>query len=187
MLEESHSAMHKFIKKNLIMLISLMLKYDWERSKKEVKINKTDGLMHFCTIIQIIIYLLLTRIFNFNYIYSVVFALAYTISLLVINILIGNEALNRKKKLKFCCFFFGAVYGGTIGVFCNIDLIMIGEAITSLFQKVFLGSVAILPTGFWLFFSVKKNTLEKYRYDYVKSMNKITEDMKTKVSSISPK
>lgn len=187
MLEESGPSMHKFIKKNLLMLISLMLKYDWERSKKEIKINKTNVLMHFCSIIQIIAYLLLSRIFNFSFMDSAIFALIYTIVLLVINILIGNEAIKRQNKFRICSFFFGLFYGATIGLFYGMNLIMVGEAITNIFQKIFLGSVVMLPTGFWLFFAVKKNALEKYRYDYVKSLSKITKDLRTKVNSISPK
>lgn len=110
--------------------------------------------------------------------------MVYIVFLLVINIIIGAETLDRKKKFMFCGFFFGIVYGGTLRVFCDIDLIMGGEVITSILQKISWGSVAILPTGFWFFFSIKKNTLEKYRYDYMISLKKITEEMRMKMDSI---
>lgn len=189
MLEEASSERYKLIKNNLIMLISLMLKYDWERSKKEVKINKTSLLMHFCAIIQIIVYLLLSLIFNFRFIESVSFALWYTIILLVVNILIDYKPFNRKNKLdkykkNICFLFFGMVYGSAIGAFYNKNLIFDGESITNAFQRLLLGSIVILPTGFWLFFSVKRNTLEKYRYDYVKSLKSLQMSMDKTVKSM---
>lgn len=58
--KNSDPELFKILKEKLIMMLSLMLKYDWEKSKKEVTVNRNNLLCVICIIVQVILFWLIS-------------------------------------------------------------------------------------------------------------------------------
>lgn len=175
----------RILKKNVIMLISLMLKYDWERSKKEISIDKNDLLIPLCVIIQLSIYLLLRPLLGFDIRTIVELVINYVAMLIMMNFVIevhSNRIRTNKSgdKIWFNLVIYAVFF---IIILCNIvigfsenDMFLNGTA-NNIIQKITLVATVILPTEILILLDMDKSSLLRYRRKYVDSLQKLITDM----------
>lgn len=175
----------RILKKNVIMLISLMLKYDWERSKKEISIDKNDLLIPLCVIIQLSIYLLLRPLLGFDIKTIVELVINYVAMLIMMNLVIEvhSNRIRTNKRGDKIWFNLGIYAVFFIIILCNIvigfsenDMFLNGTA-NNIIQKITLVATVMLPTEILILLDMDKSSLLRYRRKYVDSLQKLIKDM----------
>lgn len=178
------------LKKNLIMGISLMLKYDWERSKKEIAIDKNNMIIVLSIILQIIFFLLLNPILKLNVRICAVLIISYIVMLILTNglvevrnnrVSIETERNRNGYEFRIYTTFAIILLILIVSVFALHNILIKEYTISSIFLIIIISESVLMPTMIFLLFKQKKSLLSKYRMEYIRSMDRLINNLNKEI------
>lgn len=170
------------IKKYLILSLSLMLKYDWERSKEEINIDKNNLIMYMCCVMQVMVYLSLVLFLNSAIITSILLTVNYIYSTLLMKIFMeqvnyNDNAKKRTNKIRIPIIFLIYIIVFTIYSIFNLNVVINGIVVNGFITKIVIGISMTMPTHVQCLIEMKKNSLSKKRYEYICALHNMIDDM----------
>lgn len=172
-------------KKNLVLYLSLMLKYDWDRSKKEVEIDKNKVLKYVFFACQVIIFSVIMLSTKKGIYYSIPLFQGY----ILFNVS-SYLLLEMSKKIQNKSKFFN-IWGEwiihiltailiaflTISIFSKIDIEFSSKILKDKGFKTIISMMALLPTEVIMLFNLIECRFSLYQRQYYMSIAEQSQNM----------
>lgn len=179
-------------KKNLVLYLSLMLKYDWDRSKKEVEIDKNKVLKYVFFACQVIIFSVIMLSTKKGIYYSIPLFQGY----ILFNVS-SYMLLEMNKKIQNISKFY-YIWGEwiihvltailiaflTIFIFNKIDIEISGKILKDKGFKTLFSIMALLPTQVIMLFNLIESSFSLYQVQYYMSIAKQSQNMYEEVNRL---
>lgn len=178
------------IKKNLLVALSLMLKYDWERSKEEVKGNINVIKITLGSLFQILVFILLIPILDMPLPLVAVLIWSYVFLELIENTTTTklNEITIKDKKIdtsNFLIIFWVISFLLTLMVFTVSKNTLLQTLNLGIVGKIFGAITCMMPSSLTLIFKLENSMHSKSKISYLKSLNKLYEEMDNAMKQLS--
>lgn len=177
------------IKKNLLVALSLMLKYDWERTKEEVKGNINVIKIVLGSLFQILVFILLIPILDMPLPLVAILIWSYVFSELIENTILTklNEITIIDKKIdtsNFLIIFWVISFLFTLIVFIISKNTLLQTLDLAIVGKILGAITCMMPSSLTLIFKLENNMYSKSKIIYLTSISKLYEEMDSEMKQL---
>lgn len=179
-------------KKNLVLYLSLMLKYDWDRSKKEVTIDKNKVLKYIFFAVQFIIFSVIMLRTNKGVYYAIPLFQGYILFNVCSYLLLELSKRIQNNSKIFC------IWGEwiihiltviliaflTIFIFNKIDIEISGKILKDKEFKTIISMMALVPTQVIMLLNLMETSFSLCQIQYYTSIVKQSQKMYEEVNGL---
>lgn len=170
------------VKKKLLIALSLMLKYDWERSKEEIKGNINRLKSTFGSLIQILVYFLLIPILNMPLPPVAMLIWTYVILGLMessATVRFGGAKIKNKiiNETTFSLLFFIISFFFTLITFIVSKNIFLQTLHMNIVGRIVCAITCMMPSALALVFKLENTIYSEMKVNYLTCMEKLYKEM----------
>lgn len=180
------------IKKNLLVALSLMLKYDWERSKEEVKGNINVIKIALGSLFQILVFILLIPILDMPLPLVAMLIWTYVfLGLMESSVTVRFDGAKIKNKkidaTNFSILFFIISFFFTLITFIVSKDTLLQTLDMNIVGRIACAITCMMPSSLALIFKLENNLYSKSKVNYLTCLEKLYREMENEMKKFSDK
>lgn len=180
------------IKKNLLVALSLMLKYDWERSKEEVKGNINVIKIALGSLFQILVFILLIPILDMPLPLVAMLIWTYVfLGLMESSVTVRFDGAKIKNKkidaTNFSILFFIISFFFTLITFIVSKDTLLQTLDMNIVGRIVCAITCMMPSSLALIFKLENNLYSKSKVNYLTCLEKLYREMENEMKKFSDK
>lgn len=180
------------IKKNLLVALSLMLKYDWERSKEEVKGNINVIKIALGSLFQILVFILLIPILDMPLPLVAMLIWTYVfLGLMESSVTVRFDGAKIKNKkidaTNFSILFFIISFFFTLITFIVSKDTLLQTLDMNIVGRIVCAITCMTPSSLALIFKLENNLYSKSKVNYLTCLEKLYREMENEMKKFSDK